>query len=123
MMFGTHLGGTLVAAAVMLVIGITLVPANSVAADGIPDFTPEYLADPKNFDKGQEVWRARCNFCHGKKAYPGKAPKLKPKKYKPSFVYKRVTKGFRAMPSWKSQLSQEERMAVTAFIMHKRFSP
>jgi mono/diheme cytochrome c family protein len=92
------------------------------AAEG-EQFSPAYLADSANFKAGKDVWVKRCNFCHGKKAYPGKAPKLKPKKYTPAFVYKRVTNGFRSMPSWKGTLTDEERRAVTAFIMHKRFSP
>ena len=72
---------------------------------------------------GKEVWQEQCSLCHGKSAYPGKAPKLKPRRYKPEWVFKRVTDGFRKMPAWKEVFTREERMAVTAFVMSKKFSP
>ena len=62
-----------------------------------------------------------CKFCHGKAAYPGKAPKLTPSRYTPEFVYDRVTNGFRGMPPWKAQYSDKERQGVTVYIMSKEF--
>ena len=41
--------------------------------------------------------------------------------YEAEFVYDRVTNGFNAMPAWKSQISKYERMAVSAYIVSKRF--
>ena len=87
------------------------------------EFTAEYLANPEKFAKGKEIWFEQCTHCHGYKAYPGKAPKLKPSRYKPDFVYKRVTKGFRKMPAWDEVYDEDERMAVVAYIMDKKFSP
>ncbi len=87
------------------------------------EFTSAYLADGSKFEMGKEIWFDQCTHCHGYKAYPGKAPKLKPKRYKPSFVYKRVTKGFRKMPAWDEVYDKDERMAVVTYIMHKDFSP
>ena len=87
------------------------------------EFTSAYLTDASKFEKGKEIWFDQCTHCHGYKAYPGKAPKLKPKRYKPSFVYKRVTKGFRKMPAWDEVYDKDERMAIVAYIMHKDFSP
>lgn len=86
-------------------------------------FTEEFLKNPENIALGKDIWHHRCRFCHGAKAYPGKAPKLKPAKYQPEFVYKRVTKGFRGMPSWKKKYNQHERMAVTAWVMSPEFEP
>ena len=86
-------------------------------------FTEAYLTDQTNIDTGKEIWVEQCQHCHGAKAYPGKAPKLKPRKYKPDFVYRRITDGFRKMPAWDEVYSDEERMAVTAWIMSKQFSP
>jgi mono/diheme cytochrome c family protein len=86
-------------------------------------FTEEFLTNPENIALGKEIWHKRCRFCHGAKAYPGKAPKLKPKKYEPEFVYKRITKGFRRMPSWKKRYNQHERMAVVSWVMSKDFEP
>ena len=87
------------------------------------EFTSAYLTDASKFEMGKEIWFDQCTHCHGYKAYPGKAPKLKPKRYKPSFVYKRVTKGFRKMPAWDEVYDKDERMAIVAYIMHKDFSP
>ena len=104
--------------------------ATSVAAEDTPDtddgpatFTPEFLHDPHNIALGKEVWDEQCTHCHGSKAYPGKAPKLRPSKYKPDFVYRRVTKGFRGMPPWEDVYDQEHRMAVVAYVLSKDFAP
>ncbi|MEM7670532.1 MAG: cytochrome c [Pseudomonadota bacterium] len=86
-------------------------------------FTEAFLSDQANLDEGREIWGDQCAHCHGAKAYPGKAPKLKPRKYKPDFVYRRVTDGFRKMPAWIDVYSDEERMAITAYIMSNQFSP
>lgn len=86
-------------------------------------FTEAYLSDEANIDRGKEIWQEQCQHCHGSKAYPGKAPKLKPRRYKPDFVYRRVTDGFRKMPAWKEVYTDDERMAVTAWILSKTFSP
>lgn len=85
-------------------------------------FTEAFLTDAANIAAGGEFW-GQCRHCHGAKAYPGKAPKLKPRKYKPNFVYRRVTDGFRKMPDWKEQFSDEERMQIVAYILSKSFSP
>ena len=86
-------------------------------------FTAAYLADATNISTGGEIWAAQCRHCHGAKAYPGKAPKLKPAKYEPDFVYRRVTDGFRKMPPWKDQYSDDERMRIVAYILSDAFSP
>ena len=84
--------------------------------------TEAFLDDPNNIARGKEVWGEQCKLCHGKAAYPGKAPKLKPRKYTPQFVYKRVTKGFRGMPAWNEVYDDYELMSVTAYVMSKGFS-
>ena len=86
-------------------------------------FTEEFLNDPAHQGLGKELWESTCQHCHGSKAYPGKAPKLRPSKYTPEFVYDRVTNGFRKMPPWKDVFSDEERMSVTAYVLSKSFSP
>jgi mono/diheme cytochrome c family protein len=85
------------------------------------DFSAEYLADPKNADRGRAVWLARCQFCHGRSAYPGKAPRLDPSRYTPDFVYDRVANGFRGMPSWRHEFSLDELKAVVAYVLSQRF--
>ncbi|HIG15680.1 MAG TPA: cytochrome c [Gammaproteobacteria bacterium] len=86
-------------------------------------FSPEYMADVKNIELGKTLWQKQCRHCHGASAYPGKAPKLKPYKYKPAFVYKRITNGFRKMPSWKAVFSTDERRAIVTYVMDNQFSP
>ncbi|MEM7746221.1 MAG: cytochrome c [Pseudomonadota bacterium] len=86
-------------------------------------FTDAFLSDAGHIEAGEEIWRGQCTHCHGAKAYPGKAPKLKPRKYKPLFVYVRVTDGFRKMPGWKEVFTDLERMQVTAYIMSDEFAP
>ena len=97
------------------------------AADGgkepSPAFSDDFLATPSNIEAGKEMWKEQCRHCHGRSAYPGKAPKLKPRRYKPDFVYDRVTNGFRKMPAWKEVYDQEERMKIVAYVLSKDFSP
>ena len=100
--------------------------ANAGAAKGskppVP-FTSAFLGAEDNINAGGEIWGAQCRHCHGAKAYPGKAPKLKPGNYEPDFVYRRVTDGFRKMPAWTDEYSDEERMQVVAYILSSSFSP
>lgn len=86
-------------------------------------FPREYLEDPKNIALGKSVWVERCTFCHGMGTYPGKAPRLEPKRYLPEFVYARVTFGFRGMPAWQEGYSEEQRRAVVAWVMSPEFTP
>ena len=88
-----------------------------------PEFTEAFMNDEKVLAVGKELWADQCRHCHGAKAYPGKAPKLKPRKYKPGFVFRRITKGFRKMPGWKDVYSFEERKALVAYIKSRKFSP
>jgi mono/diheme cytochrome c family protein len=86
-------------------------------------FSEAYLGDQSNIDAGKVLWQKQCRHCHGKAAYPGKAPKLKPSRYTADLVYDRVTYGFRKMPAWEKVYSQEARMAVVAFVLSDQFSP
>ncbi|GMQ76026.1 MAG: hypothetical protein BMS9Abin01_1289 [Gammaproteobacteria bacterium] len=97
----------------------TVAPPNARAVS----FSREYLSDQANIDAGKALWQKQCQYCHGKAAYPGKAPKLKPRRYTADLIYDRVTYGFRKMPAWEKVYSQEERMAVVAFILSDQFSP
>ena len=85
------------------------------------EFTQEFLGDPGNVVRGRGVWQARCQFCHGKMAYPGKAPKLQPSRYTPAFVYDRVANGFQGMPSWRHEFSVDELKSVVAYVLSREF--
>ena len=116
---------TLTAGTLLLAIGVAGLPADAAKVKSEPPipFSEEVLGDQARVDDGREIWQDQCAHCHGAKAYPGKAPKLKPARYKPDFVYRRVTDGFRKMPAWVDVYSDEERMNVTTYIMSDQFSP
>ena len=108
--------------AAVIFLATTAALATEPSAPPVP-FTEEYLSSDENIAAGKAVWEEQCRHCHGRKAYPGKAPKLQPRRYKPDFVYRRVTDGFRKMPPWKEVYTDEERMQVVAYVLSKQFSP
>lgn len=95
----------------------------TVAEEPVPKFEKAYLSSKAAIDAGQEVWNAQCRHCHGRAAYPGKAPKLSPGGYTPEFVFDRVTNGFGKMPPWKDVFTLEQRKGVVAYIKSDAFSP
>lgn len=106
----------------MVLAGSTLVFAQTAATPTTVFFTEEFMNSPEAIEQGKAVWNKRCKFCHGKTAYPGKAPRLEPAKYQPDYIFDRVTNGFSGMPPFKDEFSDEERKAVTAYIKSKDFS-
>ncbi len=84
--------------------------------------TEEFMTAEENIKLGKKLFQKRCKFCHGKGAYPGKAPKLKPKKLSSEQVFTRITDGFRAMPGWEHEFDDHERMSLTAYIKSPIFS-
>ncbi len=88
-----------------------------------PTFDEAYLKDRKNIRTGERIWQEQCRHCHGRSAYPGKAPKLNPGAMDPGFIFDRVTNGFGKMPGWKDVFSVEERKGVVAYIKSNEFSP
>jgi mono/diheme cytochrome c family protein len=92
-------------------------------ANDIPPMDQAMLTDPERIEAGRAFWEEQCRHCHGRDAYPGKAPKLNPRRYSPEFVYHRITFGFRGMPAWEGIYSQEERIDMVAYILSGEFSP
>ncbi|MCS6877936.1 MAG: cytochrome c [Geminicoccaceae bacterium] len=91
--------------------------------DRPPPLPKEVLSDSKLIARGEQIWKEQCAHCHGSKAYPGKAPKLTPRRYTPEFVWDRVNNGFRGMPAWKEVYSAEEIIGVVAYVMSDEFWP
>jgi mono/diheme cytochrome c family protein len=91
--------------------------------DPPPPLPPDTLKDAKVVAEGEALWKETCTHCHGSKAYPGKAPKLQPHRYKPEFVWDRVHNGFRAMPPWKEVYTPEQEVAVVAYVLSDEFWP
>ena len=73
--------------------------------------------------QGEALWKEQCTLCHGAKAYPGKAPRLQPHRYKPEFVWDRIHNGFRNMPSLKELYSPEQEIAIVAYVLSDEFWP
>lgn len=91
--------------------------------DPPPPLPKELLQKPELIARGDAIWKEQCTHCHGSKAYPGKAPKLAPRRYTPEFVWDRVHNGFRGMPPWKEVYSEEEIIAVVAYVLSDEFWP
>jgi mono/diheme cytochrome c family protein len=91
--------------------------------DPPPPLPAAALKDQKLVSAGEALWKENCAHCHGSKAYPGKAPKLQPHKYKPEFVWDRVHNGFKDMPAWKELYSPEQVISLVAWVMSEDFWP
>ncbi|MEQ1804375.1 MAG: cytochrome c [Burkholderiaceae bacterium] len=95
----------------------------AAATEPVPKFDKAYLASTTAIASGEEVWQTQCRHCHGRAAYPGKAPKISPGGLEPAFIFDRVTNGFGKMPPWKEVFTLEQRKAVVAYIKSASFSP
>ena len=93
------------------------------ARDPPPPLPRDLLKDPKVIAQGEALWKEQCTLCHGAKAYPGKAPKLQPHRYKPDFVWDRIHNGFRNMPPLKDLYSTEQEIALVAYVLSDEFWP
>jgi mono/diheme cytochrome c family protein len=93
------------------------------AGDPPPELPAAVLKDNDVIAKGEKLWGDQCTHCHGAKAYPGKAPKLQPRSYKPEFVWDRIHNGFRGMPPWKDVYKPDEIVALVAYILSDDFFP
>ena len=93
------------------------------ARDPPPPLPRDLLKDPKVIAQGEALLKEQCTLCHGAKAYPGKAPKLQPHRYKPEFVWDRLHNGFRNMPPLKDLYSPEQEIAIVAYVLSDEFWP
>jgi mono/diheme cytochrome c family protein len=124
-----------IASSALILCAVTWPPADAQTAtpaateqaeaprDPPPAIGPETLKDSAMIAQGEKIWQEQCTHCHGSKAYPGKAPKLAPRTYKPEFIWDRVHNGFRGMPSWKEVYQPNEVLAVIAYVLSDDFFP
>lgn len=91
--------------------------------DPPPELPAEVLKKTDVILKGEKIWQEQCTHCHGSKAYPGKAPQLQPRQYKPEFVWDRIHNGFRGMPPWKDVYKPDEVVALVAYVLSDEFFP
>ena len=113
------------AGAIAVSLGTAVDAANKSKRKSKPPvpFTEEMMTDAERITSGETIWKDQCRHCHGAKAYPGKAPKLRVARYKPNYVYRRVTDGFRKMPAWDEVYTDDERMNIVIYILSDKFSP
>jgi len=97
--------------------------ATAEPRDPPPSLPPELLKDEKRIAEGNALWKENCQHCHGYKAYPGKAPKLTPHRYKPDFVWDRVHNGFKDMPAWKELYTPDQVISLVAYVLSDEFWP
>lgn len=109
--------------AALLALGVAAPRAADNGKIPPPPMTAEMLGDPARIAVGAAIWHEQCTHCHGAKAYPGKAPKLRPARYKPEFVFHRVANGFKGMPAWGELYSEDELIGIVAYVKSKEFSP
>ena len=107
--------------ALVAVLGALGCLAPSAQADET-ELTEAFMADPANVELGKELFQQQCARCHGRNAYPGKAPRLKPGRMPPDEIYLKMTYGFGKMPPWEHIFSDHERMAITAYMKSDIFS-
>ena len=98
-------------------------PEPEPPGDPPPPLPAAVLKDNDVIARGEKIWADQCKHCHGAKAYPGKAPKLQPRSYKPEFVWDRIHNGFRGMPPWKDVYKPDEIIALVAYILSDDFFP
>ena len=109
-------------ALVLPLVGMLALLAAALARADETGLTEAFLNDPANIDLGHQLFQGQCTKCHGRGAYPGDAPKLNVKKLSPEDVYLRVTYGFKRMPAWEGVFTEQERMAITAYVKSPEFS-
>lgn len=85
------------------------------------ELSEEFLGEREHIDLGRDLFQRRCRLCHGRGAYPGKAPRLRADRLAPQDIYDRITYGFGRMPAWEDQLSDHERAAITAYMKSPLF--
>jgi mono/diheme cytochrome c family protein len=103
--------------------GESTAAASAEPRDPPPPLPAAVLKDPKLIADGIALWKENCQHCHGSKAYPGKAPKLTPHRYKPDFVWDRIHNGFKDMPAWKELYTPEQVIALVAYVLSDEFWP
>jgi mono/diheme cytochrome c family protein len=116
-------GAIVVAAAMAASAQVPTATQSAEQRDPPPPLPAEVLKDSRVIGQGMALWQEQCAHCHGAKAYPGKAPKLEPHRYKPEFVWDRVHNGFRDMPAWKDIYTPEQVIAIVAYVMSDEFWP
>lgn len=87
-----------------------------------PEFDEAFMSDMANIREGRDLFQAQCSHCHGRRAYPGKAPRLRADRYEPDFVFWVIQGGFGRMPSMGEIFDDEETRKIVAWVKSPLFS-
>lgn len=121
-----RLRSTLLSAAALIALAASLfatLPTARAEEAVDPANPPEgFMTDMKNIRAGMELFRDQCGHCHGSRAYPGKAPRLRPDRYEPDFVFWVVKGGYGKMPSFEEHFTDEEVLKIVSFVKSTYFS-
>ncbi len=111
---------------VMVFAGLMLLPFFSgrdlqSSASASPALQREaQLKDPQFIAEGSRLFAPTCGnaYCHGTGGVGGGAPRLRGKGFESAYVFKSISNGIpgTAMPSFKSELSEEQVWKLVAFI-------
>jgi mono/diheme cytochrome c family protein len=86
------------------------------------EFPEEFMTDMTVIREGRDLFQQQCGHCHGSRAYPGKAPRLRPDRYEPDFVFWVIQGGYGNMPSMGEMFDDEETKKIVAWIKSNIFS-
>jgi mono/diheme cytochrome c family protein len=64
------------------------------------EFPEEFMTDMTVIREGRDLFQQQCGHCHGSRAYPGKAPRLRPDRYEPDFVFWVIQGGYGGCRRW-----------------------
>ena len=95
-------------------------PAGSNAQE--LEFPEEFMTDMTVIREGRDLFQRQCGHCHGSRAYPGKAPRLRPDRYEPDFVFWVIQGGYGNMPSMGEMFDDEEAKKIVAWVKSNIFS-
>ena len=95
-------------------------PAGSNAQE--LEFPEEFMTDMTVIREGRDLFQRQCGHCHGSRAYPGKAPRLRPDRYDADFVFWVIQGGYGNMPSMGEIFDDEETKKIVAWVKSNIFS-
>src|SRR5262245_12613642 len=117
-----YIGSTGLLAALALTSAVCLGQKSGKSAASAPAGQYERKLKDRDFiDAGSAIFVPSCSsaYCHGSGGMGGAAPRLRGRDLEPAYVFKTVTNGIpgSAMVAFKSELSEEQRWKLVAFIL------
>jgi len=106
---------------VLLILAFLLLCVAAVHRAGSTQQANVRLTDPQFIAEGARLFATTCGnaYCHGTGGAGGGAPRLRGKDLEPAYVFRAISHGIpgTSMPSFKSELSEEQIWKLVAFIV------